>query len=262
MTLSDFLPVQPLLEHVGQNIVAWRDDEAAKKLHSAHDFKTEADRRAHEIISTGLTSLFPGSTVVSEEDASHNESRPNAYWLIDPIDGTASWYHGFDSFVTQAAYIEDGKPLFGIIHAPVLNKTWIAHRGDGALLNGVPMPRLVAADRLIMTDNTPMPEGITKKMASLLSANGYIESGSLGLKSALVADGTADLFIKDVCVRDWDLAPVAVILHEVGGCLMQATGYAYGFSGAYRKDNGFIIARDADLLAKALDAYHRIQGCE
>jgi len=260
MRFSDFLPVQSLLESTGQNILAWRDDLEAKQIHSELDFKTEADSRAHEMIKVGLKALYPGVVVISEEDAMHLEGRPDAYWLIDPIDGTASWYNGFDGFVTQAAYIENNIPVFGAIHAPVLKKTWIALEGLGARLNGVPMTSLVANDRLIVIDNTARPKGITARMASVLPCTGYIECGSLGLKSALVADGTADLFVKDVCVRDWDLAPAAVILQEVGGILCLATGEAYPFYGVYEKGSGFIVARDASLMSSALDAYHTIQG--
>ena len=65
------------------------------------------------------------------------------------------------------------------------------------------------------------------------------------------------MFVKDVCVRDWDLAPVAVILNEVGGCLMQASGEPYCFDGSFTKDSGFIIARDSALLDIAMEVYKK-----
>lgn len=252
---SDFSSLTMLMEKVGRQIVAWRNDPAAKQLYSVADFKTEADRRAHDLICTGLARLFPGIEIVSEESPAHHAKRPDAYWLIDPIDGTASWYHGFDGFVTQAAYIECKVPLFGIVHAPVYGKTWTAAKGNGARLNGKALPQLVASERLIVTDNTKIPHGIAHDIIALLPTTGYLESGSLGLKSAHVADGTADLFVKDVYVRDWDLAPVAAILHEVGGHLALADGSPYFFDGAFEKAGGFIVARDAKLMSKAIDAF-------
>jgi len=260
MTPADFLPVTALLEEVGQKIVAWRMDAEFRRLHSEDDFKTEADRRAHDQISTALAKLFPGVEIISEESSTHDYVRPDSYWLIDPIDGTASWYHGFDGFVTQAAYIEDGMPMFGIVHAPVICKTWTAVRGRGAYLNARPLARLLAGERLIATDNTHAPLGILMEIMSKLSATGYIESGSLGLKSVLVADGTADLFVKDVCVRDWDLAPAALILHEVGGQFSLSDGSPYIFDGPFEKNGGFIVARDPLLLAQAVRIFTQLKS--
>jgi 3'(2'), 5'-bisphosphate nucleotidase len=251
----DFLPVTGLMEDVGRQIVAWRTDAAFKYLHSEKDYKTEADQRAHDLICDGLTRLYPGVEIISEESSVHDSVRPGMYWLIDPIDGTASWYHGFDGFVTQAAYLERGVPLFGIVHAPVMVKTWQALKNNGAYLNGERLPALRPSERLIVIDNLPEPHGIAHDVMRLLHATGYLESGSLGLKSVLVADGTADLFVKDVCVRDWDIAPAAVILGEVMGSLSLPDGMPFEFRGSFEKPAGFIAARDADLLKRAVQAF-------
>ena len=255
MRPADFLRVTALIEDVGRQVVAWRTDAASRHLHSEADFKTEADRRAHNLICDGLSRLYPGIEIISEESSAHDGDRPDVYWLIDPIDGTASWYHGFDGFVTQAAYIEQGVPQFGIVYAPVTGKAWTAVRGGGAYVNGRPLPMLAAGERLIVTDNTREPHGISKDIVTILHATGYLESGSLGLKSVLVADGVADLFVKDVCVRDWDIAPAEVILHEVGGHLCLADGSPYIFDGAFEKSDGLIVARDAGLMRRAVCAY-------
>jgi 3'(2'), 5'-bisphosphate nucleotidase len=259
MNNSDFEKVIPLIEKLGKELILWRDDKDTKKINSEKDFKTEADVRAHNFLSDGLNELYPGVVVLSEEDTIHNKNRPEKYWLLDPIDGTASWYHGYDGFVSQAAYIEKNIPQFGIIHAPVMNKTWTATLGQGAFLNSSPMKKLSTGKRVKFIDNTNVPHGITKKLMSYLNATDYLECGSIGLKSVLVADGTVDLFVKDVYVRDWDLAPVAVILKEVGGCLVQANGEQYDFEGEFQKENGFIVARDLTLLSSALKAYIKLQ---
>ena len=206
-----------MLESIGRKLIRWRNDSNANKIYSENNLKTEADLRAHLLICKKLNDLFPGVEIISEEDFSHPNKRPNSYWIIDPIDGTGSWLNGFDGFVTQLAYIENNVPLFGAIHAPVLKKTWSATRGGGAYVNGKLLPKLENNNRLILIDNTKTPHGITKKMKNLLPVTGYIECGSLGLKSVLVADGSADLFVKDVTIRDWDIAPAVVILNEVGG---------------------------------------------
>ncbi len=251
----DFSLVLNLMKQVGYQIASWRNHQEFRRLYSEEEFKTEADRRAHNLINEGLEFLFPGVAIISEEGEVHSQNRPEIYWLIDPIDGTASWYNGFSGFVTQAAFIFEGSPIFGVIHAPISAKIWSSVKGSGAYLNGKRMSILMPRERLILTDNTPKPHGIAEKIANLLPVTNYLESGSLGLKSVLIADGTADLFVKDVCVRDWDLAPAAIILEEVHGYLRMANGSPYVFDGSYQKNGGFIVARDEQLLQKAVAAF-------
>lgn len=249
--MSEFAPVIDIMARVGAEIAAWRADESAKILHSRKDYKTEADRRAHEMIGAALERLFPGVAILSEEDEQPAATRPSAYWLIDPIDGTASWYEGYDGFVTQAAFIEDARPRFGVVRAPALDRTWSAEAGRGAVLNGAALPTLAVSERLIVIDNYPDPRRAAKTLVEALPATGYLESGSLGLKSVRVADGSADLFAKDVVVRDWDMAPAAAILAEVGGVLLTGEGALYRFDGAMEKPSGCIVARDEALAARA-----------
>ncbi|MDA9282320.1 hypothetical protein N9P68_00230 [Pseudomonadales bacterium] len=250
MTSKQFEPVLKLVTEVGVKLVAWQNDAVLRKVHSERDFKTEADRQAHEILNEGLSRLFPAVRVISEEDISHDEKRPGEYWLIDPIDGTASWYNGFDGFVCQAALIVNGRPIFGVIHSPRMGATWSAETGKGAFLNEASLPNLSKHERLMFVDNTPSAHGITKELMDHLETKLYLECGSIGLKSVLVADGTVDAFVKDVTVRDWDLAPADAILTEVGGCICLLNGEKYLYSGLYEKENGFIVARDELLMTK------------
>ncbi len=237
-----------ILEKVGKKILSWRNNPRAEIFLSKKDFKTSADEMANSLLSSELKSAFPEVKIISEEDAQHYDERPDSYWLIDPIDGTESWYYGFDGFVTQAAYMEKGIPVYGAIHAPVLKKTWTALIGNGAYLNGVKILNQKDSNKLIIIDNTPKPCEVVKKIQKKLPITGYIECGSLGLKSVLVADGSADIFVKDVVVRDWDLAPAAAILKEVGGYLVQLNGEEYLFKGPYLKKKGFIVARNKEII--------------
>jgi 3'(2'), 5'-bisphosphate nucleotidase len=248
-TITD--AVVPVLEALGRELLRWRTDDAARALHSKKDFKTEADRRADAFIKERLATLFPGVPVWSEEDAAHRDARPDVYWLIDPIDGTASWYGGYAGFVTQAAFIVAGVAQAGAIHCPATNQTWTARTGEGAWCNGGRLPRLAPGERCLIVDNTPQPHGIAAELVRALPATGYRESGSLGLKAALVAQGTVDLFVKRVPVRDWDMAPAAVLLAETGGLLVLPDGQPFNFDGAMEKP-GVIVARDAGLCARAV----------
>lgn len=210
----------------------------------------QADMYAHGRLNDLLAALDPGVPVISEEDPAHAEDRPDVYWLIDPIDGTASWSGGFDGFVCQLARIEHGVPVFGVIHAPVLGLTWQAALGAGAFLNGQRLVRShehSSARELVVVDNYPEARGVTRELVAWLENARYVESGSIGLKAALAASGRADIFIKDVIVRDWDVAPALVLAREVDGFASRVSGQEYLLSGPYEKPDGVIFARDAGL---------------
>jgi len=250
----DFKGVRELLSRLGTDLLRWREDPAARHLHSQKSFTTEADLRADAFLKEGLGRLTPGVPVLSEEDVSPSQERPERYWLIDPIDGTASWRGGFRGFVTQVALIEGRLPCYGLVRAPALGRSWEALRGCGARLNETQLPRREPGPRCMLVDNTPRPHGIAARLATQVPITGYLESGSLGLKAVLVADGSADLFVKRVPVRDWDLAPAAVILSEVGASLTTGNGAPWDFSGPMLKQHGLIAARDKELLEKTLNA--------
>src|SRR5690606_20473401 len=149
---------------VGVLLREWRSDAGATSgVWEGSQFKAEADAMAHGALSDRLRALEPGVPVLSEEDsASLVADRPDVHWMIDPIDGTASFVHGYPGYVTQAALMEGGVPVVSAIYAPENDVMYAAVRGVGATRNGDHLPRLspapVGTGALI--DNTPEPRGI------------------------------------------------------------------------------------------------------
>lgn len=213
-------------------------------------FKAVADAIADECMRTGLRRIAD-IPVVSEEDlASQSLIRPSRYWLIDPIDGTASFVHGFPGFVCQAALIEDGQAMLAAVHAPALDSTYAARRGEGATLNGNPLTtRKVDRDDVILVDNYPEPRGVAARLFRDVPCAKYLESGSIGLKICMVAQGVADLFVKDVPVRDWDVAAPHLVLSEAGGVLRRFDGQEFELTGSFEK-LGLIAAASQVLQAR------------
>ena len=199
-------------------------------------FKATADLIADASLRGELLRIAEIPVISEEDDASHNADRPSRYWLIDPIDGTASFAQGFSGFVCQAALMVDGEPSLVAVYAPALKKLYAAERGRGATLNMQPL-RVKPFDRarLSLVDNYPEPRGVAKRLYRDLACAKYVECGSIGLKICLVAEGAADVFIKDVCVRDWDIAPPYLVLQEAGGVISQYTGQPFEFRGEYEK---------------------------
>ncbi|WP_431867590.1 inositol monophosphatase family protein [Nocardiopsis eucommiae] len=222
---------------VGGLLRAWRPDPAARDgVWEGNQFKAEADARAHRALSLRLTAIDPGAPVVSEEDpASLTRERPPRYWLIDPIDGTASYVHGFDGYVTQAALVVGGRPEAAAVFVPERGTLYTAERGRGARRNGRVLPPRPPAPpgRGVLTDNTPEPSGVARRVYDHFGYGGYLESGSISLKLCRIAEGDAQLFVKDVPVRDWDVAAPGLVLAETGGLLTRLDGSGFTYQGAF-----------------------------
>jgi fructose-1,6-bisphosphatase/inositol monophosphatase family enzyme len=233
---------------IGDEIADWRSQKSVREVLEPKKFKTVADKKAHDLICLLIQDTFGDVVILSEEEDIKEGKRPDKYWLIDPIDGTASWYDGFDGFVTQAAYIENDVSLYGIVYAPAMNKLWTAIKGQGAFLNGERLSSFKESNRLYLIDNYPEPRRIAKKIVEKLPVDKYIECGSLGLKSCMVAAGVADLFVKDVIIRDWDIAPVLCIFEELNGFVTDLNGNKIELKGSFVKENGLVVSRCSQLV--------------
>ena len=87
---------------------------------------TLADKASNQIITEGLKKITPDIAVISEETFEDTilKALPNLYWLVDPLDGTREFINKNDEFTVNIALIEDRKPVFGIVAAPVFEKCW------------------------------------------------------------------------------------------------------------------------------------------
>jgi len=235
--------VQDILREVGTTLLTMRDRGPIHGIWHASQLKSEADVIAEEIIMRGLRSLTPTLPVVSEEDVStHALGSLARYWMVDPIDGTASFCGGYAGFVTQIALMAGAQPVLGAVYGPALGLMYLAEQGGGATVNGGKLTLNWHDRDVVLTDNYPNPRGIAKILYDRLPCGGYLESGSIGLKICRVADGQADLFVKDVITRNWDLAPGHLILQEAGGVLVDLQGSAISYGGSLEQSGGLIAA--------------------
>jgi 3'(2'), 5'-bisphosphate nucleotidase len=240
--------IQDILREVGATLLTMRAKGPVQGIWHATQLKSEADLIAEKLIIGAVGALTPKLPVVSEEDlSSHGVDRLARYWLVDPIDGTASFCGGYAGFVTQIALMEGARPLLGAVYGPALDLMYLAEQGAGATANGVKLAVGWQGGDVVQTDNYPEPRGIAKLLHEQLPCAGYLESGSIGLKICRVADGQADLFVKDVTVRDWDLAPGHLILREAGGVLTDLRGHGIDYGRGMEQSGGLIAAASQDL---------------
>jgi 3'(2'), 5'-bisphosphate nucleotidase len=236
------------MRRVGANILQCREEGNISGKWEGSQFKAAADLIINEYLRNELR-LLADIPIISEEDTtSQSIHRPTEYWLIDPIDGTASFAQGFSGFVTQVALIQYGQPCLAAVFAPALERLYMAEKGKGATVNGQPMRvRTSSLQALTLVDNYPQPRGVAEYLFHNLDCANYLESGSIGLKICLVAEGKADIFVKDIFVRDWDVAPPHLVLLEAGGVLTQFTGESFVYDGDYDK-RGLVVTTSAVLL--------------
>ena len=218
---------------------------------SGAQFKAKADDLAHDFLATALSTTFPGVPVVSEEDAASIVYCAGDHFIIDPIDGTASFAHGFAGWVTQAAYIRNGLPVMAGIYAPASDEYFAAISKQGAYCNGQQLSVTGSGERaLSIIDNYPEPCGVAQALMQELNIPKYVESGSIALKICRVANRNVDLFVKDMTPRDWDVAAPMLLLQEAGGVLTDIKGDALILGGPERRHQGLIAAASPAVAEK------------
>jgi len=214
------------------------------------------DVEAHQHLASALKALTPQLPVLSEEDkAAHRAERPSEYWLIDPLDGTASFVDGYQGFVTQAALMSNRRPVLAGVYAPALSQMFLAERGAGATRDGVRLT-VRARQHWTLTDNYPVARGVAAELMRDWQLTDYLECGSIGLKICRIADASADLFVKDVAVRDWDIAAPQLVLEEAGGHLSDAAGQPFRYAGAY-EHHGLVACSSSAGAERVVDWLRR-----
>ena len=239
-----------LLDH--QNDPKWRCILDDCKL------KTAADLEMNTLISGELNALSPGIQIFSEEQKHAIKDRPDTYWLIDPIDGTASWLNGFKGYVTQVALIAHKSPVFGAIYHPSSRRLWHSGLGGRAYCNDkeITWPEMkVPPWRLI--DNYQDPQGLAAKMMDADEIGDYIECGSLGLKTILTLAGEAEIFVKSTCFRDWDMAPALALAASSNGIIMDSQGTIFEVGETIEFNNGLIVSSRREIASWVIEHLER-----
>lgn len=201
------------------------------------DLVTATDVAVEELLCRELAALLPGSTFLAEESAPGTLPGPNT-WIIDPLDGTTNFAHGFPFVCTSVALWDGREPVLGVVSAPLLGETFAATRGGGAMANGQAMAASETSeliDALVATGfpyaiEANLPEILTHLRAVLLATRGIRRPGSAALDLAYVAMGRFDAFY-EMGLHPWDVAAGWLLVTEAGGAVCQydpAAPYALG----------------------------------
>ncbi|MDY6946717.1 MAG: 3'(2'),5'-bisphosphate nucleotidase CysQ [Pseudomonadota bacterium] len=193
---------------------------------------TQADLRAHEIISQGLRTLTPDVPVLSEEasDIPFEQRRQwPRYWLVDPLDGTKEFVSRNGEFTVNIALIDDHVPVLGVVHVPVTSTTYTGATGAGAFrqVDGqTPQPlrvRSPAASPLRIVGSRSHRGDTLDQYLPKLAPYEMIAVGS-SLKFCLVAEGSADFYPRFGPTSEWDTAAAQAVVEAAGGAVVTTDG--------------------------------------
>lgn len=203
---------------------------------------TEADLAAHHLIMAELNRLTPTVPVLSEEAADipwSERQQWTEYWLVDPLDGTKEFIKRNGEFTVNIALIQNGEPVLGVIHAPVLDKTYAAADGLGAtrqqdgLIESIRVALTPAAGEVVkVVGSRSHYSADVEDYLSRFPQHELIAVGS-SLKFCLVAEGSAHLYPRFGPTMLWDTGAGHVIA-SVAGAVVQYQGIN---NPAYHREN-------------------------
>src|SRR5262249_51684329 len=197
---------------------------------------TEADRRAEEVMRDLISKHSPATAVLGEEYGGSRGDPMEPLWLLDPIDGTASFAVGLPVFGTLIGYVENGEPQVGVIHMPAMGETVYAVRGSGCwvALSGCDAVRVHVSGVTKLKDayvsagspnSSPTWNTIvsTRKLGAVVDRARKFRFISDCVQHALVAQGRIDAAV-DPLVKPWDIAAIVPCIEESGGTVTDLEG--------------------------------------
>ena len=202
----------------------------SEKQHN--DFVTDVDQAAEQAIIETLLKAYPTHAILGEESgASKNLNDESEYaWIIDPIDGTTNFMHGYPNYCVSIALQQRGVITNAVIYDPVRNDLYTATKGAGAYLNDKRI-RVSNHDRigkaLLSSGHGASPRAIAEylKMYEVIveRCHGIRSAGSAALELANVAAGRSDGFFEKG-LKVWDIAAGSLLVTEAGGICGEFNG--------------------------------------
>jgi len=195
------------------------------------DYVTSVDRQSEAAIEAVLRT-DTGIAVVGEEEGG---SAGNRYWVVDPLDGTTNFIHGFHVLGVSVALVEEGRPVVGVVHAPFLGDVFVGARGLGAEVrraDGRSEPLRISGrdpDRAVVATGFPFRrKDVLKRYLAMFGAalEGFEDlrrPGAASLDLAWTAEGVFDGFF-ELGLSAWDVAAGGLLVEEAGGRVTDWSG--------------------------------------
>ncbi|MCS3903887.1 myo-inositol-1(or 4)-monophosphatase [Methylohalomonas lacus] len=198
-----------------------------------NDFVTDVDRKAEVAIIQTLHKAYPKHGILAEESGYNGpgDVRDEYLWIIDPLDGTTNYIHGFPQFAVSIALQHRGKLDQAVVYDPFKNELFSASRGSGAQLDGkrIHVSKETRLENALLGTGFPFKEmeHLDRYMetfrALITQTAGIRRAGAAALDLAYVACGRLDGFW-EFGLQPWDMAAGALLVEEAGGIVADMTG--------------------------------------
>jgi myo-inositol-1(or 4)-monophosphatase len=197
------------------------------------DLVTEVDNACEELIVNSLRSLFPDHSFLAEENVYDSGSAPYK-WVIDPLDGTTNFAHGFPWFCVSIGLEHENKVVLGVIYHCMKDELFTALKGEGAFLNGErirvsskqPLKNTLLATGFPYDRTRDNENNFGHFINFHLECRGVRRAGAAALDLAYVAAGRLDGYW-ECKLKPWDVAAGSLIVTEAGGTVTNYQGLPY-----------------------------------
>ncbi|MFQ5789965.1 MAG: inositol monophosphatase family protein [Acidobacteriota bacterium] len=217
----------------GQVLKRWLGGAFEVSYKGELDLVTQADTESEKTIVSLLSKRLPGVTILAEEGGM-SEGDPNRRYIVDPLDGTTNFSHGYPFFAVSIAYERAGEIEAGVVYDPLREELFTGERGAGSFLNG---RRLHASegrrlDRALLI--TGFPYDLKEDLSGNLrlfnrfmgEARAIRRDGSAALDLCYVAAGRVDAFWEEK-LGPWDTAAGSLLVTEAGGRVSDFSGRSF-----------------------------------
>ncbi|MCK5708164.1 MAG: inositol monophosphatase [Candidatus Aureabacteria bacterium] len=199
----------------------------------ANDMVTDVDRRSQKLITERIIASFPDHNITSEEQLNRDKNSMFR-WIIDPLDGTTNFVHGYPCFCISIALEYKGKTIAGAVYNPCSREMFFAADGYGAYLNdrsinvskakNLETSLLATGFSYAMREGGYLLEEYLKVFCCMLnSCQGIRRNGAAALDLCFVACGRLDGFFEEG-LKEWDVAAGNLIIYEAGGIVTDFNG--------------------------------------
>jgi len=219
---------------------------------------TDVDLASEKLIRDAISTYYPRHEILAEEGGLA-ESGSDYRWIVDPLDGTTNYAHGYPVFCVSIALQCRGEVVLGVVYDPMRDELFTAERGGGAVLNNRPIHVSKTAELMQGLVSTGFPYDIkTSKLTNLdhwsnfaMNAQALRRDGAAALDLCYVASGRFDGFW-ELNLSPWDTAAGALVVTEAGG---QVTDFRGGTFSDYKPEivasNGLIHERMLEVISMA-----------
>ncbi|MFQ5432166.1 MAG: inositol monophosphatase family protein [Nitrospinota bacterium] len=201
------------------------------------DLVTEVDIECEKIVTEAIAKKYPDHGILSEE-GTELKNRSDYLWIVDPLDGTTNFAHGFPMFCVSIALVNEGKRIIGVAYDALRDELFTAVKGSGAFLNGkrIKVSDVTNMDNALLATGFPydirtnMDNNVAEFNRVVVNCQAIRRAGSAVIDLCYTACGRFDGFWEKSLFA-WDMAAGALILEEAGGVVTDMNGDALNLYG-------------------------------